>query len=882
MILGGLRFAINKAERVKLFLVLLRLVTLALLVMAAMGPGRSTEPPRKPVQLKILVDHSASIQPGYLQESFFQLMDRLQPLVEKTGVVPEVHLLDGRKLTQIQPDVLMSRVIREPAMKSPIFESIQFALESRNIDRSTRLIVLTDGNDTQAGTEELAALSSHPVWWIPQKSQNRDVLKIRAMQAPTHMLMGQESMMEMLIDSNQSGRVRLLISQENQNLVDEVVDLPAGLTLLQRPYTATSPGLFLVTASVTPEEPDPIPGNNQATAQIRVIRENTVLSLSRPGEDSNLRTILEAMGFKVISHTPEEARGISLQGYSAVMIQDLSKSEVGEELELEIESYVSKGGGLAVFGGPSSYGLGGWFMSRLQDVLPVFCPPRTHRKSLAIALIIDSSGSMLAEDPAVWSDPIRLSRYLATADSANLPINAAKRAAFQVVRDLIGVDVTVLNFNDFAGVAMPITKVDPRLLPAIERDISTIRAGGGTKYQPALRRAMRETKGRGYQEAHFILLSDGVPTDQSGLNEVLADIKNAGVTVSTIAFGKMASRTLLSSMADTTGGKFFNSDSVNTIAESFREAVENVFGPPVKLGTMGVARNHESRMMKDVVFPYTTISGLVFTQEKQGAEVLLRANGPDPLAAVMQYGLGQSFALMTDVRGQWSKELMQSDVVPTLLSMVMPRIMRQEYEPLTLKTMVDGNRLRVSLTAVDEHGDPLAGLQARLTVRPEFKTEDAVERSVDMAALGEGLYLVETVLRQSGVYLAEVEVKNEDIKVKQSARIEIAADAEIAFQGPNQELFDTLQKDRKGSVLSENTSWLHCLKKRNQPHLLPLIDLDIFLLPLLCLFSAWRLFCVDPGCLSSWGMKNWRVWRGISVCVALIWNRHGRQFPRGK
>src|SRR5690606_24975387 len=76
------------------------------------------------------------------------------------------------------------------------------------------------------------------------------------------------------------------------------------------------------------------------------------------------------------------------------------------QMEL-IRSYVQDlGGGLVMLGGDQSFGLGGYYRTRLEEILPVRSNFEKEREkpSIAMVLVIDKSGSMGGENIELAKD----------------------------------------------------------------------------------------------------------------------------------------------------------------------------------------------------------------------------------------------------------------------------------------------------------------------------------------------------------------------------------------------------------------------------------------------------------------------------------------------
>lgn len=154
---------------------------------------------------------------------------------------------------------------------------------------------------------------------------------------------------------------------------------------------------------------------------------------------------------------------------------------------------------------------------------------RTPRRRATVMLVLDTSGSMTADDVI----PTRLA--------------AAQQAARHFVNALPpGVQLGLVPFSTAARVAVAPTSDRAAVLSAIDR----LRAGGGTATGDAIDLALEAiaalppaANGKPAPAA-VVLMSDGMPTIGRGdltpsgaVSSAAADAKRAGVPITTIAFG---------------------------------------------------------------------------------------------------------------------------------------------------------------------------------------------------------------------------------------------------------------------------------------------------------------------------------------------------------
>ena len=255
------------------------------------------------------------------------------------------------------------------------------------------------------------------------------------------------------------------------------------------------------------------------------------------GEENEDRYLIDAMareGIQLDSRKPDGLPGSlqELAGYDAVILSDVPAHQIGEVRMLALRDYVEKlGGGFVMIGGMRSFGVGGYYRTPIEEILPVKlkAPDQEEFMSSALALVIDRSGSMAGQEIEVCK-----SAAIATTELLS-------------PKDYIG----VYAFDSQAHVIVPMTKVTST--STIANQIAVVGSGGGTNIYPAMVTAREELGRVKAKIKHMIVLTDGQTSGQ-GYQALASQCQAEGITISTVAVGAGAQIGLLQTIAAAGGG----------------------------------------------------------------------------------------------------------------------------------------------------------------------------------------------------------------------------------------------------------------------------------------------------------------------------------------
>jgi Mg-chelatase subunit ChlD len=537
-------------------------------------------------------------------------------------------------------------------------------------------------------------------------------------------------------------------------------------------------------------EEDARPENNVAEAFTLVRGSPRVLLVEgTPDAARNLQQALQARLLNVETIAPS-AMPTTLTGliaYDAVVLVDVPRDAIPEQAVPLLATFVRNlGRGLAMVGGPQSFGAGGWRDTPLEDALPVYMDVRTktlRQPPVSIVVVIDVSGSMAMQEKS-------------GATKVQLAAEGAARIAAQL-RDED--EITVIPFSSQAeGVVGPLPGTERQR--AIERIARVSAGGGGINMHDALREAAKVIRNSDKPVRHIITITDGNDTVQKeGAQELIATLHADGVTISSVAVGDGQDVPFIETLVETGEGRFFLTRRASDIPDILTHEAEIVIQPLVieEEFTPVVTALHP--ILRDVdAMP--ALSGYVATTAKDTAQVLMQTRRNEPLLAVWHYGLGRSLAWTSDMRGQWATRwVRQPDYPPLAARMITWLLPSPEQQRLSLDTRTVGNQLVMIATAHTETETPATGLH----VMGQMIAADGSLREVMFHEVQPGSYRLAVQDAAPGAYMVHIIANNEHGEPQMSVTggAVVPFSAEYGSVGGNPALLETLATATGGRTL---------------------------------------------------------------------------------
>lgn len=604
-------------------------------------------------------------------------------------------------------------------------------------DAQGRIVVLSDGatEDVRAAAQQLAARGVT----VDFQSFSGDALpdaQISQLNVPSRVYQGQSFTVTVQVTANHDTSGTLVLYQNRTPVSSREVTLRRGDNTFTFRDVAADTGVVTYEARLI-SEGDSCAQNDSMGGYVYVQGAPKLLLVEgRQGEGSEMAAMLSAaaMQYEIVlpAQLPYDAE--QLRQYDGVILVNVDYDAADEEQWAALDSAVRVlGRGLTVIGGDSSYALGGYRGSKLEEMLPVTIDVRNKLDlpSLALMLVIDKSGSMT--DGMFGTTRLELAK------------EAAMRAAEVLTpNDQVG----VIAFDDAAKWVVNLQKAED--VEAIQNQIGTIRPGGGTAFFTALYEATYALMNAQAQQKHIIFLTDGEAGDTGYLQ--LCDIMQQNdITLTTVAVGSGADQATLRTLAQQGGGRAYAANEFDNLPKIFTKETYLVSGSYVQNRTFTPVITEQSALTDFEGFPQ--LSGYLAATEKSLATVSLMSDREDPILAWWQYGAGRVVAFMADSRGAWTSEFLQWDQAAAFYGGMAAFTLPGEEREGQLTTERQGDALRIVYTAPE-------GAQTGLSTSVTALLPDGTQTQLALQESAPGVYEGEIAAAQLGAYALRVEQRD--------------------------------------------------------------------------------------------------------------------------
>ncbi len=738
----------------------LRLIIVTSLILAL--AGLATVQPSNRLAVVFLLDGSDSIPPTSRSaaEAFIQASMETMGPDDQTGVI-----VFGRDALVERP-LSTSRVLGvlrsvPGSDQTNLEEAIHLALALLPPDAARRIVILSDGAQTSGDAEtagRLAAASGVQIVSVPLPTGQAAEVLIKDVSAPSHLREGEKFDLLLSIEASQPVDSQIRVFANGQLIYEGSQSIQRGqqtysLPLQANPSLANSGRFIRYQVQIDPQL-DGYYQNNRASTfsqmegppRLLVIapaageplpyRDNTGPAV-RPDEAAQLLQVITEAGYQAQTARPSGLPGdlSELANYDGVVLVDVPARELTGRQMNALQSYVRDlGGGLLVVGGPTSYGVGGYFRTPLEDTLPVEMQMKDQlrRPNLTMVFVIDHSGSMGESSGGISK------------------LDLAKEAASRSIELLNPTDrVGVIAFDDSASWVVPISDLsNPQ---SILSRIGTLRDGGGTDILAGLQAMAQALPDDPATVKHVILLTDG-GANPAGIPELVTRMyDDYGITLTTVGVGSDAAP-YLANLAELGGGRYHFAPDPGAIPRIFTEETSLASRSYIIERTFTPVRAASSAILSGVgALP--ALRGYIGTTARPVAQTILVSDLNDPILAAWQYGLGRAVAFTSDASGRWASNWLNWQGFPTFWSQVIQSILpNARKSALTLQVEQHGENASLIVDAQTEDGAFLDDYRLQANIA----TPDGEIVKLDLIQNAPGQYMGTFAPQAEGAYLIGV------------------------------------------------------------------------------------------------------------------------------
>lgn len=620
-------------------------------------------------------------------------------------------------------------------------QAVQTALALFPEGSARRLVLLTDGAENEGSVlDTVNAFAGSDVEFkvVSYDSSVDQEVYVSDVTLPDVIRQGDVFQVQVEIYATESGNATVTLYSGRTLKGQKDVVLQKGYNQLLFSDEGVEGGLKSYRVTVEAQK-DTVSVNNTYSAFTTVeARAKILLVEGESGKGEAFSQILDACNYDYDVVTPTGVPGqiSDMTQYQSIVLLDVYADDLREGFLDVLETYVKDyAGGLIAIGGSNSFALGNYKDTPLEKVLPVSMDLEGEKEipKLAMAMVIDHSGSM--------SSP-------STERSSITCMDIAKQAAVNALDSLREIDeVGVLAFDDTYTWSVP-------MQPAVDKDeivskISGIQAAGGTSIYPALAEAVSVLADSDATLKHIVLLTDG-QDGYHAYSDVIRDMRDYGITLSTVAVGTEADGQTLKWLAEQGGGRYYYSDAGTSLPRIFAQEVylssesyliNEEFVPTI-------VNSHE--ILEDIFTDGSpSLLGYIASTPKTAATVLLESDREDPILTVWQYGLGRSVAWNSDGTNEWTGKFAGWDRYATLWHNIIDwTISNTDLGDDVMQVAQEAGSIIIDYETGEYSAD--TDIAAVLT------DESGNRRDVTLKAVSPGKYHAEVEASETGVYSINV------------------------------------------------------------------------------------------------------------------------------
>lgn len=645
------------------------------------------------------------------------------------------------------------------------------------------IALVTDGNQTlgdaaaSAGSLKAAGIKVHAFTAAPP---DKPEVLVRAVNAPRQVRGEEPFRVEVEVSSNRETAAEVTIFRNGVKMGARQESLKPGTSRLEFTQVLRGDERLVELSAEVKAAQDTIADNNRSSSIVQTEGLSKVLLLAdKPEQVRYLAWALKQEGILLDARpaTGAPTTLADLQNYDLLILDNVPATSLTLEQMNLFASYVKDfGGGLLMTGGDQAFGLGGYYRTPVEEILPVRCDFEKEKEtpSLGIVFVIDRSGSMSGEK-----------------------IEMAKEAAKAGLEMLSSQDYAgVVAFDNEAFWVADLQSAADK--GGIAQKISAISEGGGTNLAPGMELALQALRSSPAKLKHAILLTDGVSTP-GPFYELATQMAGEKITVSTVAVGEDADGQLLEQIAQWGSGRFYLALDPRTVPQIFAKETMTASKSAIQEAPFVPVPVRPADFLGGVKFDQAPfLLGYVTTRKKPTAEVWLASEKGEPLLATWRYGLGQAGAWTSDARNRWAVEWLRWEGFGKFWAQLVRKLARPQAVrnfPITVER--EGADFVLRADTVDALGRFLGGLEGEALV----SAPDGTQSQIPLVKRAPGSYEARWPANQPGAWHTQVTFTKDGGAVeRQSLGLTAGYPVEFLPRPPDEALLRQISEQTGGSL----------------------------------------------------------------------------------
>jgi uncharacterized membrane protein/Mg-chelatase subunit ChlD len=649
-------------------------------------------------------------------------------------------------------------------------------------DSSRRIVIVSDGNENIGNArlvakqiaEDGVGIDVVPIWL----SRDRDVA-VQRVAIPADIRRGQPFEARVVVNNltpttepeggKVAGRIRIIRrhGKEEEVLDESPVTLETGKSVFAFTDEIDVPDFYEYAAEFVSDNPqqDLVSQNNQATSFTHVQGKGHVLLIEDfqtrddpdgPGEFGYLVDRLLQMDLDVTVQFSDElfTSLAELQRYDTVILANVPRSGgtvdqiqsfSDEQISMLVRNTQQMGCGLMMFGGPNSFGPGGWSNTELEKAMPVDFRIRNAKVKAVGALAMVMHASEIPEGN-YWQKVI-----------GREALKALGPQDYAAIIHWDGRQNRESWLWGSRGGFLPVGGNARLMVARLDR----MTPGDMPDFEPSLKMAQSAFASlKGVAVKHMICISDGDPTPPRATT--LAKLKRLGVKVTTVAVGAHGApgHATLQKVAQATGGKYYVVRSPNALPRIYQNEARRVARPLIVEREIQpkIIANHE--ILRGIDAP-PTLKGFVMTTVKENPLVEVSMISPYPataenatLLATWTYGLGRAAVFTSDAGKRWTDDWTSWSQYDQFFGQLVRWSMRPTGDTgnFSVATQIKDGKTQIIIDALDKNDEFLNFLDLSASVvGPSMDAE-----RIELRQTSPGRYVGELSTEKDGSYFVSI------------------------------------------------------------------------------------------------------------------------------